>query len=207
MPSCRTPDTASLSLARLPELPEPPELHSRDSRDSLSADNFLYVFKTGPVGPAEAPAAAKGRAVPPTPAPLPSARPSAQAAPTQPDRPEDMPKRQPQTALVSGATVPGVPHARGPVLDPTPIIGCGPSPHASRAPPASQAIEQARPLTRTPPVRGWLAIGSRPGSGAPSFASAVTSRSGPDTSTPSVPPRRVSPHKTHQMHIRHEHAR
>jgi hypothetical protein len=48
----------------------------------------------------------------------------------------------------------GLPTGRGPRAPHRPASNhgrCGPARHASRAPPASQAIEQARPLTRTDP--------------------------------------------------------
>jgi len=40
---------------------------------------------------------------------------------------------------------------------------CGPARHASRVPPASQTIEQVRPLTRTAPNLGSAAIGAMRG--------------------------------------------
>ena len=114
----------------------------------------------GPSGPLRRPPQPKDGPNPPTPAPLPSARPSAQAAPTQPDEPD---RRHAETPGTEPPWSSGGHRARRTLRSwfrPRPDSDHGLRIDAARVKGAfgvADAISQARPLTRTPPLRGgWV---------------------------------------------------
>jgi hypothetical protein len=157
------------SVSRDPTVKHYPRQQSVARAES---DNFLYVFKPGPQGPEARRHRRPGRYA------LPSAllrsrrRPLAWRARVQRMPPGDNETRHQRTTPRETVGVAGYPgqwaHADcrltvglGLRIAPLAIMrNCGPARHASRAPPASQASEQARPLTRTDPNLTAAAIGA-----------------------------------------------
>jgi hypothetical protein len=156
-------------------------LRDRRLKRHGAPDKFLYVFKTGP-SRARKRAATTGRdACPPLRFAAFWARPLAWRAranrvPESKTAELAITDRRPVDVLLAeaaGYPTPAVAACSrlivGYRIAPLAIMEkCGPARHASRAPPASQAIEQARPVTRTDPNLRSAAIGAmrRTGRGA-----------------------------------------
>jgi hypothetical protein len=127
----------------------------RPDRVPRSPDNFLYVFKTGPLqGPKGAPPPKDGPCPPSAPAP--GGGPWLGAHVPNGCRPETtrliINERHPSSgggrllALVAHAVLPTDRGAGAPHRPASDHGKCGPARHASRA--SRSAVEQARPLTR-----------------------------------------------------------